>query len=658
MSAHGLLPPVSRPAFERLAVLDWEDDYWFERFDTTINQKLYSTHNYRPQPNPRPHTGFSKGRFGRAHVGTNPPQPGPESTLGDLGTLPWELVYCIIRELDLRSLEHLRTVSRQLNAIVLDLPEYRVLTRHAPQLLRSMLSSWAGAYFTLADIWRVLTTQDCEDHPMHSSGDGEEAPKVYRPFGAFVYLLTCKRVCMHCLKHDIRYSPLQRHVANDIYGMASLEPWLHDPQGPGGFSFCMDEVEVDPSPVVTLPFLQLFGVGYDHVPDLDTDFDRQVVDRPSACALAMELHGSAEAMWEWKQEAARWGAHVDELELLYDQKESWARFENKEGHLLMEPVVKREYNRNIENIEQGLANLYRRREQEQASAIVPPLEWLPWAQVKLPRTRRCRRRLDAVHTPSGTDALYKVSPAAAAQRVEKIMASPTPPAPPSTPMGVESPPLGAGGSDKPPQPEAVLLETLLAEKYSHLAHESGWEKVKQLYGNWHRRSRADTRTQFLSSVRVPWINLHANPSDETRPDREPHPHPKAWGVHPDYNYWTVEALEETQAEEEEEKEKETARQREMDPDLERDGVLWEDLQDETEGDMLSIAAGSSTWNQDGIQVEYGAHCSACGLDDGVDMDYIHYEDRPMYSTATYAYHLAEHGPVVGGVHQRDQSTTG
>ena len=639
MSAQGLLCPVPRLKFERLTTLNWENDFWFRRFDTILHKKVYSTHNYRPQPTQRPHTGFSKGVFGRAHVGTNPPPPGPEATLGDLGQFPWELVYCIIRALDLRSLEHLRTVSRQLNVVVLSLPEYQVLTRHAPQLLRSMLSSWAGAYFTLADVWRVLTTQDCEDHPTHSSGDGQDAPKAYRPFGAFVYLLTCTRVCMDCLRNDLRYTPMRRHDVDYLYGMESVQPWLHDPQGCGGFSLCMDEVEVDPSPSATLPFLQLR--------DVDPECDLQVVDRLSACALAIELHGSAEALWEWTQEANRWVTDAHNLILMDRAKDSWVSIENQKHRDLMEAGLGVDSKKDIEKIEEHTADLYRQRELALARAIVPPPEWLPRARVKEPRI--CRHSFRVIpHTPSGADALYKASAAAAAQRVEKIMAAPAPPAPAPTTT------RNAQGVDEPLQPDAVALATVLAEKYRHLAHESGWEKIKQLYGNQQRYHTGAVRLQFLSSVRVPWINLHASPLDKTRPEHEPCPASEGWGIYEEWSYWKAEALEEQEAEEQEEAEKENARQWEMHSDWDAYWVSSADPGEFPPRHELSEAPDCSTWNQDGIQVEYGAHCNACRD----DMHENYYEECPMFSTATYAYHLAEHGPVVDGVHQSGQSTTG
>lgn len=309
-----------------------------------------NTYSYEPQPTPRPHTGFTKNRFGRAHIGINPPEP--LADIGALATLPGDVIHLILLEhLDLMSLERMRRVCRQMNTIILGMKQYLILSRHASQLLKDMLYSFAGAYFPLAKVWHAITTQECEDHPIEppmdhtgprgsylggitddsdSTGEddailgsqdsnedgGQEQEQAWtqgmtwptqtkpkcRPFGGFVFLLTCKRVCLHCLQYNMRYVPLPQNKADKLVGptSGSVERyWVRDPTEIGGYKLVRDDARIEPGPAAQyLPFIRLKRYPRDEN-STQSKKSNLFVDCPAACALGVLKHGSVEAMAEF-----------------------------------------------------------------------------------------------------------------------------------------------------------------------------------------------------------------------------------------------------------------------------------------------------------------------------------------------------------------------
>ena len=128
----------------------------------------------------------------------------PTANLGDLGVLPLELLQALLAQLDLRSLSDFRLVNRRAAEVVGSIPQYKVVTTHAPNVLRGILSIRTGRWITCEMLYDSLCTANCQ---------------VCGDFAGYLYILTCERVCFLCLSEDVRYLPLQTDRAIRKFGL-------------------------------------------------------------------------------------------------------------------------------------------------------------------------------------------------------------------------------------------------------------------------------------------------------------------------------------------------------------------------------------------------------------------------------------------------------
>ncbi len=125
------------------------------------------------------------------------PNP-PKAYLGTLDTLPLELLREILRQLDLSTLTDFRNLNRRAMRLVESFHQYKVIRKHAYNVLRGIMYIKASRWITCEMLYEKLCTAECEE-----CGD----------FGGYLYILTCKRVCFLCLSEDKRYLPLRyRHA--------------------------------------------------------------------------------------------------------------------------------------------------------------------------------------------------------------------------------------------------------------------------------------------------------------------------------------------------------------------------------------------------------------------------------------------------------------
>lgn len=126
------------------------------------------------------------------------------SFIGALGVLPVELLNAIFSTLDIQSLTVLRRVSQRSRLAVDTLPQYRSIRLHGPELLRASLSLKLSGSTTLSELYGALTTASC-----FFCGD----------FGAFIYILSCNRVCLLCVMQRPELLPMTPSRAKDKYGL-------------------------------------------------------------------------------------------------------------------------------------------------------------------------------------------------------------------------------------------------------------------------------------------------------------------------------------------------------------------------------------------------------------------------------------------------------
>jgi hypothetical protein len=73
----------------------------------------------------------------------------PKVSLGGLDTLPNEVLYCILAQLDLRTLTNFCYVNRRARHLVASLPHYKYIHTHARNVLRCILGISMGPWIKL-----------------------------------------------------------------------------------------------------------------------------------------------------------------------------------------------------------------------------------------------------------------------------------------------------------------------------------------------------------------------------------------------------------------------------------------------------------------------------------------------------------------------------
>ncbi|TKX27672.1 hypothetical protein C1H76_0098 [Elsinoe australis] len=152
-----------------------------------------------PKPNLRDNTP-DQGAIPKFRLRLEAEPQKPNYDCGLLDRLPVELLHSTLYHLDVQSLMSLAETNRRGTEIVRSLPHVAALAGRAPTLLRSIRALRTGAFFSLHRLAECMTSYKCE---------------VCDDFGAYLYLLTCKRLCRRCFNADKRFHPLLRKGIED-----------------------------------------------------------------------------------------------------------------------------------------------------------------------------------------------------------------------------------------------------------------------------------------------------------------------------------------------------------------------------------------------------------------------------------------------------------
>ncbi|EWY85600.1 hypothetical protein FOYG_12741 [Fusarium oxysporum NRRL 32931] len=106
------------------------------------------------------------------------------SSLGQLDTLPAELLHITLNLLDFQSLSRVSRVSLRGKRVVENFLPYQQVIQHAPKVPTALIKTNLVGYYPASEVYRILKSYRCV-----SCSD----------FGAFLYLPTCERVCFECL---------------------------------------------------------------------------------------------------------------------------------------------------------------------------------------------------------------------------------------------------------------------------------------------------------------------------------------------------------------------------------------------------------------------------------------------------------------------------
>ncbi|KAL2022239.1 hypothetical protein VTK56DRAFT_5849 [Thermocarpiscus australiensis] len=109
----------------------------------------------------------------------------PIASMGSLSRLPPEIIYEVLRYMDIASILTSRQVNRHSRQVISTLPEYRVTTRYAVDALVALCKTKIASHFTLGDVQTALGVKNCP---------------FCGEFAGFVFLPTLQRCCFPCLQ--------------------------------------------------------------------------------------------------------------------------------------------------------------------------------------------------------------------------------------------------------------------------------------------------------------------------------------------------------------------------------------------------------------------------------------------------------------------------
>jgi hypothetical protein len=132
----------------------------------------------------------------------------PRYGLGALDKLPLEIIHLALIQLDMRSLADFRHVKKSARLVTDSIPQYKRILVHAPASIRGCLNIETARFFSCQDLYEKLSTAECD-----SCGD----------FGGYLYLVTCRRVCLLCFSEEADYLPLSRNDAIRKFGLGSKD---------------------------------------------------------------------------------------------------------------------------------------------------------------------------------------------------------------------------------------------------------------------------------------------------------------------------------------------------------------------------------------------------------------------------------------------------
>lgn len=185
---------------------------------------------------------------------------------GALDTLPPELLEPILSQLDLRSLTECRLVNRRVAELVENLPSHKIITTHGRYAFRGAFAIKVADLITCDRLCEVVCTAECD-----KCGD----------FAGFIYLFTCRRVCLICRSQYPDYLPLRPRMASRKFGL-SLRA------------------------INTLPRMEIFPGTYSPSRSYIDASVTTLVDHNAGLEAGIQRHGSLKAMTEYTE--GQWGS--------------------------------------------------------------------------------------------------------------------------------------------------------------------------------------------------------------------------------------------------------------------------------------------------------------------------------------------------------------
>ncbi|PGG95210.1 hypothetical protein AJ79_10192 [Helicocarpus griseus UAMH5409] len=147
------------------------------------------------------------------------PEDMKSATVGKMDALPVELMFMLMRYLDLKSAGNFRLVNRKFNESTEDCHEHKSLKKYASQTLTVIRRTGVASAFSLQQLYAELTQPFC---------------RGCDSFGPFIFLPTAQRCCDRCLggKYQLKAMPVnlvQDALAVSRYSVEKNLPVVRSP---------------------------------------------------------------------------------------------------------------------------------------------------------------------------------------------------------------------------------------------------------------------------------------------------------------------------------------------------------------------------------------------------------------------------------------------
>ena len=139
----------------------------------------------------------------------------PTSVIASLTTFPLEIWAHILLLADLETITTFRAVSHAARTLVDNIPRYRDIVAGFPNLLRAALCTRVASWLSVTELHHALFSTSCVN---------------CKKSGEYIHLLSCCRICRHCLQGSKRMRPLTLAEARERYvlspGTLALVPQI------------------------------------------------------------------------------------------------------------------------------------------------------------------------------------------------------------------------------------------------------------------------------------------------------------------------------------------------------------------------------------------------------------------------------------------------
>src|SRR5947207_2495814 len=131
-----------------------------------------------------------------------------QSSAGSLDSLPLELLHQVFNYLDFRTLFNVVCTSTRGRLLVESLPAYKDVLTHSCPALTALARTELITYHPASRVHAALKSEKCMN---------------CTDYGPFLYLPTCERCCLNCLRHERSLRMMTPSIATKCFAITSRD---------------------------------------------------------------------------------------------------------------------------------------------------------------------------------------------------------------------------------------------------------------------------------------------------------------------------------------------------------------------------------------------------------------------------------------------------